>query len=98
MEREDFWMKALRTLYGLNEITKHKKSSDNYVRFGKSFPPLQCTGNRSTISRTNRNNTISAIDREGFFQERSNILQNRKKESFNAIRKLFDKIKKKVLK
>ena len=65
--------------YGLNERTKHKKSSDNDVCIGKLFPPLQRTGDRPTRSRTNRNNKISAIDREGFFQECSNILQNRKK-------------------
>ena len=80
MEREDFWMKALRTLYPhcLNERTKHKKSSDNDVCIGKSFPPLQRTGNHPTRSRTNRNNEISAIDREGFFQECSNILRTGK--------------------
>ena len=62
------------------------------------YPPLPRTGIRPVRSRENRNNHESSLSSEAFFREMKNQLQNNIKQSFNEIRKLLDKIKKKELK
>ena len=101
LEREDFWMKKLRTIYpyGLNEKAKKKKSKtvDN-GSIGNLFPPLPRTGERPSSSRNNRNNHFSAITKDEFFVQFDMAIQNNIKTSMNLIRKIIDKVKKKALK
>ncbi len=99
LEREDYWIKTLRVIYpyGLNEKAKCKLSKNTSV-VGIMYPPLPRTGIRPVRSRENRNNHESSLSSETFFREMKNQLQNNIKQSFNEIRKLMDKIKKKELK
>ena len=56
LEREDFWMKKLRTIYpyGLNEKSKDMNKKSLNWPVGKLFPPLARHGQRET---ENRNRT-----------------------------------------
>ena len=56
LEREDFWMKKLRTIYpyGLNEKSKDMNKKSLNWPVGKLFPPLSRHGQRET---ENRNRT-----------------------------------------
>ena len=96
LEKEDHWMKCLRTVYpyGLNERVK---GSDETIPVGKLFPPLPRTGLRGVRTRINRNICVSAVSIVQFFESLETMLLS-PKSCFNEIRKLLDKTKKRVLK
>ena len=97
LEREDFWIKRLRTLfpYGLNERTRHH-SGNNPV--GILFPPIPRKGPRNSRCRINRNSHNSNISIVSFFNTISNILNTSLKTAFQNIRIILNKTKKKLLK
>ena len=70
LEREDYWMKTLRTVYpyGLNERVKSMNSN---TPIGKLFPPLPRHGNKyvNQRTRTHRNSTPSHSDLNLLFQQ-----------------------------
>ena len=96
LEREDYWIKTLRTIYpyGLNERVK---GSDDSLPIGKLFPPLPRSRVRGIRTRINRNNHMSSISVKHFF-ESLEVMLTIPKECFNEIRKILDKTKKKILK
>ena len=95
LEREDYWMKTLRTVYpyGLNDRAK-SINSDNPV--GSLFPPLPRHGSRfvDQRTRTNRNSTPSHSDLDLLMEEINNapILQRG-----NVCRKTLDSFQRKHL-
>ena len=100
LEREDFWMKRLRSIYpyGLNEKAKEKSKMVDNTCIGRLFPPLPRNGERPVSSRNNRNNHLSTITKDEFFCQFDNVIQNNIQESMNHIRKILDTVKKRVLK
>ena len=97
LKSEDFWMKALRTIYpyGLNE---RAKKHDDEISVGKLYPPLSRSGDRACRSRANRNNRYSSVSTDSFFDSLQHLLTNDLKSCLNTIRKLLNNTKKKVLK
>ena len=95
LEREDYWMKTLRTVYpyGLNDRAKCI-NSDNPV--GNLFPPLPRHGNKFVDQRTRsqRNSTPSHSDLDLLVEQfsRSPI-----RERGNTCRKLLDSFQRKHL-
>ena len=95
LEREDYWMKTLRTVYpyGLNDRAK-SINSDNPV--GNLFPPLPRHGSKfvDQRTRTNRNSTPSHSDLDLLMEQinQSPILQRG-----NACRKMLDSFQRKHL-
>ena len=98
-EREDDWMKKLRTIfpYGLNERVKDKNFSDESP-IGNRYPPIPRTGIRPIRSRENRNNRFSAVSAKDFFDHLDHLLKTNVRNSFFEIRVILDRAKKKVLK
>ena len=99
-EHENDWIKKLRTIYpyGLNEKAEGKDSSNNHPAVGKLFPPLPRTGERPVRSRINRFNRISPISSSDFFDQLNSFIESDIKNSFNNIRILLNRCKKKLLK
>ena len=101
-EREDIWIKKLRTIYpyGLNEKASKKETDSTVVHpaVGKLFPPLPRHGNRLTRSRDSRNNHSSQISCDEFFAKLDQLFLTDIRNSFNEIRKILNLAKKKVLK
>lgn len=102
-EREEIWIKKLRTIYpyGLNEKASKKETDSTVLHpaVGKLFPPLPRRGNRLLRSRDSRNNHSSQISCEEFFANLDQLLlQTNIRSSFNEIRKILNLAKKKVLK
>ena len=101
-EREEEWVKKLRTLYpyGLNEKLSGTKTYSKIVEkaTGNIFPPLPRGGNRPVRSRGNRNNKTSATSCSDFFIILDDLFQNNLKNSFHEIRVILNNTKKKVLK
>ena len=95
LQREDYWMKTLRTIYpyGLNEKTKQMNRE---VPIGSLFPPLPRYGTKylETRSRLNRNvvNQLTSLD--SFIEH---ILSLPLKSRGNELRKLLDGFKLKHL-
>ena len=100
LEREDYWMKELRTIYpyGLCERTKKKSDTIESSSIGRLFHPLPRNGERPVRSRNNRNNHTSILSKNDFFSKSKHIRQNERKTSMNEVRKMLDTAKKKVLK
>ena len=69
LDREDFWMKQLRTIYpyGLCERAKKKGDIVDRSSIGTLFRALPRTGERPVSSRSNRNSHISIISKDEFF-------------------------------
>ena len=95
LEREDFWMKTLRTVYpyGLND---RAKSINSEIPIGKLFPPLPRHGNKYVDhrSRTHRNSTPSHSDLDLLIQQ---IRESPAKDQGNKCRKLLDSFQQKHL-
>ena len=100
--REDIWIKKLRTIYpyGLNEKASEKETNSSVIEpaIGKLYPPLARNGTRSTRSRENRNEKMSILSCQEFFDKLDHLLQHDLHNSFNEIRKMLNLAKKKVLK
>ena len=101
-DHEDAWIKKLRTIYpyGLNEKAEGKEADSTTIHtaVGKLFPPVSRSGVRPVRSRINRNNRISPLSTSDFFDELNSFLLSDIKKSFNNIRILLNKCKKKLLK
>ena len=99
LDREDYWMKELRTIYpyGLCERTK-KSGTIESSSVGKLFHPLSRKGERPVRSRNNHNNHISILSKDEFFIQADYVRNSQPKTAMNHIRKLLDTAKKKVLK
>ena len=99
--REDEWIKKLRTIYpyGLNESASDKETDSSVLHpaVGKLYPALP-RSSRSVRSRGNRNNHSSNLSSSEFFQSVDDLIQNDLHNSFFEIRKILDRVKKKVLK
>ena len=100
--KEDEWMKKMRTIYpyGLNEKASNKETNSSVLEpaVGRLFPPLPRNGERSERSRQNRLNHSSSISCKDFFEKLDDLLHRDLKNSFNEIRKILNRTKKKVLK
>ena len=96
LEREDYWIKTLRTVYpyGLNDRTKSMNAD---VPIGKLFPPLPRHGNKYVDhrTRTHRNSTNSHPDLDTLMEQLNNIPV---RERSNACRKILDGFQQKHLK
>ena len=95
LEREDHWIKTLRTVYpyGLNDRTKSMNSD---VPIGQLFPPLPRHGTKfvDQRTRTHRNSTSSHSDLDAFMQHLESIdITSRS----NSCRKILDGFKQKHL-
>ena len=103
-DKEDHWIKKMRVLfpYGLCEKAREKDNNCSIIHeaVGKSYKdfPIPRRGVRPVRSRENQNNKQSIISCDDFFTKLDNIFQNDLFSSFNHIRILLDKTKKKVLK
>ena len=103
-DKEDVWIKKMRTIfpYGLCEKARGKDNdcSIRHEAVGKSYKgfPIPRTGIRPVRSRTNRNLKTSIISCNDFFSTLENLFLNNLQNSFNQIRIILDKTKKKVLK
>ena len=97
LEREDFWIKKLRTVYpyGLNERTRDTHT-DRPI--GLMFPSIPRSRERVVRSRRNRNNHLSNNSTEDFFNNVSSILKNNLKNAYYTIRVMLNNIKKNLLK
>ena len=73
-------------------------TSNQETPTGLLFPQLKRTGDRPIRYRGNKNNKTSLISCVDFFQHLETLFTNNLKNSMNKIRKLLNKIKKKVLK
>ena len=95
LEREDYWIKTLRTVYpyGLNDRTK-SINSDTPV--GKLFPPLPRHGNKfvDQRTRTHRNSTQSHSDLDLLLEQ---INQSPMLERGSTCRKILDSFQQKHL-
>ena len=103
-EREDIWIRRMRTLfpYGLCEKARKKVNDCSVVHeaVGKSFfgYPIPRRGARPNRSRANGNRSESILSCDEFFAHLEEILTSDIFHSFNRIRILLNKAKKKVLK
>ena len=103
-DKEDEWIKKLRVIfpYGLCEKARHKENDCSVIHkaVGKSYKgfPIPRRGVRPVRNRNNRNLKQSFVSLADFFSTLEDILQNHLFRSFNRIRILLDKTKKKVLK
>ena len=103
-EKEDIWIRKMRTLfpYGLCEKAKKKVNNCAVVHevVGRSYAgfPIPRTGTRPARNRENRNHRESVVSCERFFDSLEDILQNDLIHSFNRIRILLNTAKKNVLK
>ena len=97
LEREDYWIKRLRTLfpYGLNERTKKHNGNDPV---GLLFPSISRKGHRQPRCRNNRNSHEYNISLHDFFITINNIINTNLKLAFQNIRIILNNIKKKLLK
>ena len=97
--QEDMLMKKLRVIYpyGLNSKTRDRTGA-NKECIGLLFPPLPRTGERPNRSHTNRNNRIPNTTKEELLDIVKSYIQGDLTTSFNNIRILLDKTKKKILK
>ena len=94
---EDKWIKTLRTVfpYGLNDRVRNCGSNNESV--GYIFPRLKREHQRSVRGR-NRHHLQNPTTIESFFRDIYSTIRESPKTSFNFIRKLLDKCKKKLLK
>lgn len=101
-EKEEIWMKKLRTIYpyGLNEKAKGKDTNASQITHavGRLFPPLARHGDRQCRTRLSRNEKQSVLSCDAFFAKLDNLIHNDIKQSFNQIRTILNNVKKKVLK
>ena len=100
LEKEDIWMKKLRTIYpyGLNERAKQKVSNDiSLTPVGSIFPSLRqhCNAEKRYRGGKSRPSKVSA---NIFFDMVDKLISNHLKQAFNAIRKSLNNLKKSVLK
>ena len=95
LEREDYWIKMLRTVYpyGLNDRTK---SMNTDVPIGQLFPSLPRHGLKYVDQRTriHRNSTVSHSDLDALMEHLETIDINLRT---NACRKILDGFKQKHL-
>ena len=96
LEREDYWMKILRTKfpYGLNE---RQKNNSNDTPVGCQFPPIPRSIPRSKRNRDNVTNLVNDTV-EDIFQNLYDTITNNIKSAFYNIRVLLNRINKKHLK
>ena len=101
-EHELEWIKKLRTIYpyGLNEKAEGKETDSTilHAAVGKLFSPLPRTGDRPIRSRENKNNRASPLSSSDFFNTINSFVVSDIKNSFNNIRILLNRCKKKLLK
>ena len=98
VERENFWMKELRTIfpYGLNE--RARGHNDN-VPVGKLFPPIPRSSVRKLRSRLHRNTHLDQMSHISFFQQLDDLLTNNQlNDTYYCIRTSLNRLKKKTLK
>ena len=96
VERENFWMKELRTIfpYGLNERARGQGQNSS---IGKLFPSIPRQSLRLFRSRHNPFNN-NPFDKQSFFLSLNNLLANDLSNAFYKIRKLLNSLRKKLLK
>jgi len=101
-EHENDWIKRLRTIfpYGLNEKADGKETNSSIIHHavGKLFPPIPRSGERPIRSRSNKNNRIPILSISDFFTQLNSYILVDTKNSFNNIRILLNRSKKKLLK
>ena len=101
LDREDFWIKRLRTLfpYGLNEkaFDKISSASDIDQAIGRFFPPLERSRLRVVRNRK-RVRVDQKITADQFFQQTLRWINSDIKSSFNNIRLLLNTLPKRTLK
>ena len=95
LEREDYWIKTLRTVYpyGLNDRTKCMNTD---VPIGQLFPPLPRHGSKfiDQRTRTHRHSSGSHSDLDNLMEHLESININSRS---NSCRKLLDSFKQKHL-
>ena len=77
---------------------KDTDSTIVHVAVGKLFPPLPRTGDRPIRSRNNKNNRTPVLSVSDFFNQLNTFVLTDIKNSFNNIRILLNRCKKKILK
>ena len=103
-DKEDVWIKKIRTIfpYGLCEKARGKENDSSIVHeaVGRSYKgfTLPRTGTRPVRNRIKRNRKQSIVSCDDFFLTLENLFSNNLQDSFNQIRILLNKTKKKVLK
>ena len=103
-DKEDVWIKKMRVIfpYGLCEKAREKDNNCSIVHkaVGKSYKgfPIPRKGIRPVRSRENRNLKSSIVSCDDFFSSLEDLFFNYLHASFNQIRIMLDKTKKKVLK
>ena len=96
LEREDYWIKKLRTVYpyGLNEKTKFMKEG---VPIGRLFPPLPRHGERYINIRKRQKQDINH-NNNSTDELFANIIKFSKETRSNELRKILESLKRKHLK
>ena len=97
VEREDYWIKELRTVYpyGLNE---RARGHDKNLPVGKLFPKLARSMPRANHSRNNRNNRVIVTSHEDFFQNFDSIISNDIRNACYRLRVTINRLRKSTLK
>ena len=96
-EREDWWMKTLRTVYpyGLNDQAKGKNSSSS---IGSLFFPLSRYANRPNTRKRNKSSNSSRKTPQDLFDEIQQLLITSNQQTANLIRTKLSSQKTKTLK
>ena len=103
-DKEDIWIKKMRTIfpYGLCEKARGKDNDSSVVHeaVGRSYKgfTIPRSGTRPVRSRINQNSKESIISCDAFFLRLDELFADSLSSSYNHIRIILDKIKKKVLK
>ena len=97
LDREDFWMKELRTIfpYGLNEKAKNH---DHNIPVGKLYPSITRNNTRTLRCRNNRNNHAENLSHVEFFQTFGNLSTFNLTNTYYEIRTYLNRLKKKTQK
>ena len=103
-DKEDMWIKKMRTIfpYGLCEKARGKENDSSIIHeaVGRAYKgfTIPRSGVRPTRSRVNQNSKLSIVSCQDYFTKLDFLFSNSLSSSFNQIRILLDKTKKKVLK
>ena len=97
VEREDYWIKELRTVYpyGLNE---RARGHDKNLPVGKLFPKVARSMPQANHSRNNRNNRVIVTSHEDFFQNFDSIISNDIRNACYRLRVTINRLRKSTLK
>ena len=103
-DKEDIWIKKMRTIfpYGLCEKARGKENDSSVIHeaVGRAYKgfTIPRSGVRPTRSRENHNSKSSIISCRDFFNKLDHLFSTSLSSSFNQIRIILNKAKKRVLK